>query len=96
MMDAHNQTCLFRLIQFYLTLEITAVYKGNAIAVSVILSGIAVAENDRRIVVVAGHASLALNGLDAMEDRAAFDLPLHVVPSVKMNQVQGTFGKVQL
>ena len=96
MMDPHNQTCLFRLVQFYLALEITAVDKDNAIAVSVILSGIAVAEDDCGIVMVAGHASLAFNGLDAMEDRATFDLPLHVVPSVKMNQIQGTFGEVQL
>ena len=45
---------------------------------------------------VAGHAALAFNRLNAMAYRAAFCLTFHIVTSIEMNHVQSAFGKVQL
>ena len=84
------------MIQFHLTLEIAAVDKDGAIAIAIILSGSAVAENNGWIVMMAGHAAFALDSLDAMTYGTTLSLSLHIVPSIEMNQIHRAFRKIQL
>ncbi len=95
-MDPHHHPGLLHLVQLCLTDKIAAVHKGDTKALPVILRGGPVAEDHRRIVVMAGNAPLALHRLDAVMKGLTLRKPLHGMPSVKMDHVHGTPGKVQL
>ena len=65
-MNAYYKPRLLHLVYFNLTAEIAAVCKRKSVTVSMLFTCRPITENDKRIVLMAGHAALALYRLYPM------------------------------
>ena len=93
--DAHRDAQILHLAALDLRLEVAGIHQHHAVAIAPVLGCLFVAKNDKRIVLVAGHASPGADLRDEMPHRRAAELPFHAMPSVEMDQIPFAEGKVQ-
>ena len=82
-MNAADQPGLVHLILLRLHQEFPAVNKGEAVAVSPLLIRILSADHHKGIVVMAGRAAHASDGLHAVSDPGSLKVSLHRVPAME-------------
>ncbi len=82
-MYAHHKAELVVLVKLCLGKEVAAVHEGESVAFPEIFGGISVAEYDKWILLVAGGAAHAADGVDVVGHRLALHLALLAVPSGK-------------
>ena len=93
--QAADKTNTVHLVFFHLDLETAAVDKGNAVSISEILGGVFVAEDHKRVVVMAGSAAAAADLGDAVGQISALKLTLAGVFSIEMNEIHIAFHEIQ-
>ena len=89
--DAHGSA----LIQFDICAVIAGIDRHDAIAGPCRLSGIRLADDHKGIVLMTGGAATGGDGLDTVEKRSLFKLPLQRVASMKMEQLPAPEGDIQ-
>ena len=93
-MDSHHHTGLSDLIHLCLKYKVSTVCQRIAVAVSMCLFRIAVAEDDKWIMVVAGSSPDTSHRPVSVTQMVSFHLTLHGMSAVKMNCIQFPVFKV--
>ena len=74
---------------------VAGIAKHQPVALTVILIGLMITENNKGIVLMAGIASLRREAEDSVGNGKPFRLPLHGMPSVKTDAVPGAEGQIE-
>ena len=94
-MDAGHNAGRAALVDLDLRLVIAGPDRHHAVAFAVVLSGLSVAEDDERVVLMARHSALGGDGLDTGHERHALRLALHAVAAVKVQKRPVAKGEIE-
>ena len=84
---AHDSADRAGLAALDVAAEAAGIHEHESIAVARILGGLAIAEDDEGVVLMAGHAALGADGDDAVRKMQPLWLPLEAVAAVKMHEI---------
>ena len=90
-----HDTHAVKLVAFDLCFVIARVHQHHAVAGAAVLRGFSVTQDNKRIMLMARHASARYESVYTVEQRHALRLTLHAVPSVKVYHIPLTERKLQ-
>ena len=87
-MDAYEQPGVVELTVLHLGGKVSAVQQRRAVTETGILPGGTLAEHDKGVILVAGHAPYAAHTLDAVADLRPAHVPLPDMPAIEGDEIQ--------
>ncbi len=93
--DTHDQARILKLIQLCCRLEIAAVQQHSAIAQTMVLICVSVAQDNKGVMLMAGSSPGAVHALNARVQMGAARTTLHDMSAVKCDHIQIGADKVQ-